>query len=100
MLRARGWTVRRTPEFLLLRVVSLRRTEKRFHKRPKHSQAIAIDRSGDRVERANIGGLDTLERCNVAAVDVLIEACRKRTSVAAPIVDRSMYLQRILASTA
>lgn len=53
-LRMRGWTVRKTPEFLLLGVVSLRRTEKCFH-RPKRSQAIAIDRSGDRVECANVG---------------------------------------------
>ena len=46
--------MRKTPEFLLLGVVSLRRTEKCFH-RPKRSQAIAIDRSGDRVECANVG---------------------------------------------
>jgi hypothetical protein len=91
--------VRRTPEFLLLGVISLRQTEKCFHKRPKHSQAIEIDRSGDCVERANVGGLDTFEHCDVAAVNVLVEACKKRTSVATPIVDRSMYLQHLLAST-
>jgi hypothetical protein len=87
--------VRKTPEFLLLGVVSLRRTEKCFHKRPKHPQAIAIDRSGDRMECANVGGPDNFERCDAALVGILVEACRKRASVAAPIVDCSMHLQYI-----
>ena len=44
------------------------------------------------MECADIGGLDTFKCRDVTAVDVLVEARRKRTSVVAPVVDCSMYL--------
>ena len=44
------------------------------------------------MECADVGGLDAFKRCNVPAVDVFEEACRKRAPVAAPVIDGGVYL--------
>ena len=53
-----------------------------------HSQTIAINRSSDCVECTDVGGLDAFKHCNVPAVDVFEEACRKW----APVIDGNVYL--------
>jgi hypothetical protein len=78
MSRPSGYAARRTLCFLLLGLVNLQRMEMWFQKRPNthNSQAIATYQSGDRV---NVGSPDALERYDVAAVDVLLEAAQKWT---------------------
>ena len=58
----------------------------------KYSQTVAIDGPGDRVEYTNVGSLDTFKCCDMAVVDVLIEACRKQATVSAPVIESSMHL--------